>query len=52
MFFLKIILISYLSTTGARNSRDQPEIGTDWELNVINLDVHSFLVGEKVLHFV
>ena len=31
------------STAGARNSGDQPEAGTGWELGVINLNVHFFL---------
>ena len=31
------------STAGARNSGDQPEAGTGWELSVINLNVHFFL---------
>ena len=29
---------------GARNSGDQPEAGTGWEVSVINLNVHLFLL--------
>ena len=35
----------------AKNSGDQPEAGTSWKLGVINLNVHFFPSGEKVLCF-
>ena len=46
-FFLWLFLISYLSTTGVRNSWDQLETGIRWELNIINPNVHFFLQGRK-----
>ena len=36
---------------GTRNSGDRPEAGTGWELGVINLKVHFFPFGERVLCF-
>ena len=36
---------------GARNSGDGPEAGTGWELGIINLNVHFFSSGERVLCF-
>ena len=41
------------STAGARNSGDQPEAGTGWELGVINFNVGFFFsFCERVLCFV
>ena len=39
-------------TAGARNSGDQPEAGTSWELGLINPNVHFFLQVREffVLH--
>ena len=36
---------------GARSSGDHPEAGTSWELGRINLNVHFFSSGERVLCF-
>ena len=38
-------------TAGARNSGDWPEAETGRELGIINLSVHFFPLGERVLCF-
>ena len=49
---LKLFGVVISQTAGARNSRGQPEAGTDWELGIINLNVHFFLQVREffVLH--
>ena len=42
-----LFLISQLLEAGVRNSWNRPETGLGWDLNVINLNVHSFLRGRK-----
>ena len=42
-----LFLISQLLEAGVRNSWNWPETGLGWDLNVINLNVHSFLRGRK-----
>ena len=36
---------------GARNSGNRPEAGTGWELSIMDLIVHFFPAGERVLFF-